>query len=372
MKVSARKGGRPHLLLLAEDDDFAYRVLSAAAAQGARVSVLARGRGLRLRRSRLVHMIRRAETPFDPACAGDASAMIDECARDWGVDLVVPTNAGATRFLCAARDRLAAAPCLPVPDLDVFDALNDKDSFAAILTRSGLPAPRTVRFESAVDLRAALDRHEISGPGVVKPPRACGGAGVRRLDPGDPSGVLTRIDYAPVLWQPFVEGRHWSACAYGVRGRMHGFVIYAQARGVFSFLNDDRVRAQAARLVAETRFSGVINFDLIAPRDGVPQWLECNPRVFFSLDVLAAAGVDYLAPAQARGPGALEAALGRLDRQAAAVAGRRLRKMRATALALATGATPTSLDLGLAMRQLADPLFLVKDRWQEVRRRLSA
>jgi hypothetical protein len=152
---------------------------------------------------------------------------------------------------------------------------------------------------------------------------------------------------------------------------MHGFVIYERVRGVFTFLHDERLRAQAARLVADTRFSGLINFDLIAPEDGPPQWLECNPRVFHSLDVLAAAGVDYLAPAQASDPRAMEAALVRLDQTAAALTGRRLRKIRATALALATGAPPTFLDLALAARRLADPLFVAMDRWQEIRRRLS-
>ena len=60
------KAGRPHLLLLVEDDDFAYRVLSAVATRNVRISILARGRGVRLRRSRLVQRARLAETPFDP------------------------------------------------------------------------------------------------------------------------------------------------------------------------------------------------------------------------------------------------------------------------------------------------------------------
>jgi predicted ATP-grasp superfamily ATP-dependent carboligase len=153
---------------------------------------------------------------------------------------------------------------------------------------------------------------------------------------------------------------------------MHGFILYSRDRGVFSFFQNEAVRADAARIVAATAFTGLVNFDLIAGDDGTAMWLECNPRVFFTLDIHAAAGLDYLAPALARGSRAREAALARLDRQAAHLSGRQLRKLRASALALATGARLTPLDVGLAATRLADPMFLARDRWQGLRRKLTA
>jgi predicted ATP-grasp superfamily ATP-dependent carboligase len=372
MKVTATDAGRPHVLLLAEDDDFAYRVLCAAVAGGARVSVLGRGDGLRLRRSRLVDRIREAETPFEVGMADQAISMIDQCSRDWGIDLVVPTNAGATRFLCAARDRLTVAPALAAPDVAVFDALNDKARFAVLLRDLGVPAPPTLCFDTVQALQRSLACGELEGPGVVKPAAACGGRGVRRLDPADPAQVLGRIDYQPIIWQPFIEGPTWSASAYCRDGRMHGFVIYIRQRGVYTFFQDEAVRAQAAKIVARTAFSGLINFDMISPAVGPPLWLECNPRVFYSLDAHAAIGLDYLAPGLAKDARALDAALASLDRRAQALTGRRLRKLRASVVALASGETLTPRDMGFAARQLADPVFMTKDRCQALWRKLTA
>jgi predicted ATP-grasp superfamily ATP-dependent carboligase len=368
----ARDPRQPHVLLLAEDDDFAYRVLTAAVAGGVRVSVLGRGDGVRLRRSRFVDRARAADTPFDPGLAGQAASMIDHCVRDWGVDLVVPTNAGTTRFLCAAQDRVTAAPALPTPPIAVFDAMNDKASFATLLRDLGISAPRTVTFDSVEALRRALARGALPGPGIVKPATGCGGRGVRRIDPADPEGVLDRIDYRPIIWQPFVRGPTWSASACCWRGRMHGFAIYTRERGVYTFFQDEAVRAEAARIVAHTAFTGVINFDLIAPQNGPPVWLECNPRVFYSLDAFAAIGLDYLAPALVRDDGARDAALATLDRRAASLTGRRLRKLRASVVALASGEGLAPIDVDLATRQLADPVFMARDRWQALWRKITA
>ena len=108
---------------------------------------------------------------------------------------------GHDAFLCAAR-RLAAPTLIPN---STCHALNNKESFAAILAHAGLPAPRTLRFENPADLRAALGSRELAGPCVVKPLEGSGGVGVWRLDPKDPSAVWDRIDYAPILLQRFVK-----------------------------------------------------------------------------------------------------------------------------------------------------------------------
>jgi predicted ATP-grasp superfamily ATP-dependent carboligase len=365
-------GARPHVLLLAEDDDFAYRVLSAAVSAGARISVLARNRGLDLHHSRFVERVDAAEHAFDPGSPGEAASMIDAFARACGADLVIPTNAGTTRFLCAAGARLQAAPFLPVPPLEVFDTLNDKGRFAALLARLRVPAPRTIRFETAAELRAAIGRGEIAEPGVIKPVSASGGNGVWRLTPGEHAPVLDAIDYAPVLWQPFVAGPTWHASALCLNGRMHGLILYSLVRGVFTFFRHEGVQAAATRIVAATHYSGLINLDLIAPQSGPPVWLECNPRPFFTIDMHAAAGVDFLAPALAGDACAREVALIRLERQACEAAGRQLRDLRAQVVALATGASLTSQDVRLAARQLADPVFLAKDRLRILRRKLTA
>jgi hypothetical protein len=56
---------------------------------------------------------------------------INHLVRELGITMVLPGDAPSTRALIASRD-LIDVPCLPLPTLDQFDALNDKWEFAQL------------------------------------------------------------------------------------------------------------------------------------------------------------------------------------------------------------------------------------------------
>jgi hypothetical protein len=367
--IGQRRDRQTHVLLLCEDDDFAYRVLRATAAAGARVSVLARGRGGRLRFSRCTDKLQRTRDAFDttnPALID----LIDRLAIDWKIDIVAPTNATTTRYLCAVRERLAVR-VVPLPGPGLFDELNDKWRFTLKAARLGLSHPTTRLFADSARLRAALERELGGQAGVVKPLSACGGRGVHRIGPGGSSAAPGHLRYAPILWQAFVPGRSVSASAFCLDGEVLTFLVYSRRAGVYEFSDAPAVRREAEAIVRHTGYSGLVNFDLIARPDGGHVWLECNPRVFFTIEDQAVAGANFMTPALALNAVEREAAVAAFDRVAAGLTGRRLRKLRASAWALASGAGLTDLDRGLAAHALSDPGLLAWNRLRELARRIS-
>lgn len=357
-----------NMLLLAEDDNFGYRILSAAHASGARVHVLARGTAARLARSRLARSVTPATGRFDDATPDAMIAEIDALADRLAIDVVIPGNPLTTRFLIKASDRLTART-LPAPALATFDRLNDKFAFARLLDRLGLPAPPSRLFADGDALARAFVRGELRQPAMIKPLSESGGRGVRRIG-ADDIGIAAACSYAPVLWQGFVAGVDVSAAAVCRQGEIRGFVAWRRFPGGLTFLEPGELGRQVERIVMDQSLTGVFNFDLRGDADLKQfSWLECNPRVFYSIDLLAAVGLHLIDLALASEGSEADAAKTVFARRAGALAGRHLRTLRGLTGDLVRARPPRALDLRLLRHRLSDPGGYLNVVLDQLRRR---
>lgn len=114
------------------------------------------------------------------------------------------------------------------------------------------------------------------------------------------------IRYRPVIVQDFVEGGDVGASVYCDAGKIVAFIAHRCdfAAGVYSTLRHDGIRDHVARLAAETGLHGIANFDMRMAPDGEVFLLECNPRVFFTLDLAMLAGVNFVVMGIAGAPAA--------------------------------------------------------------------
>jgi len=345
-----------NVLLLSEGSYFAYRVLKTAGAAGARVHVLASRHARALRWSRRAASFALTDAPFDLA---DCEALVDQINRiivGRKIDCVLAGDAPTTRFMIGVAPRLVA-PIFPSPDLATFDLLNDKSRFTELATSLGLECPPTRLFKGREELAQALKSGKLPFPGIVKPLSQSGGEGVRRIDGADWATVLNGLNYAPILWQRFIPDLQWDVSAFCRDGAIVAFSLRRRAKGEVVFAESHELRRQAGLFAQRLNVSGILDFDIIADEALTRfTWLECNPRVFFTIDLVAAAGTNMIA-----------VGLDATDRAPAAAAPvRRIRQLRGMIGRLMRGRPLAWRDLRLLLADLSDPVMFLKVHMHEL------
>lgn len=205
--------------------------------------------------------------------------------RDEGVELVVPVSEEAMHVV-RLEGRLPAGTALFAAPAGLVHELHDKWRFNRRAAALGLPVPATAPLGTpeAAAIAAASDV-------VVKPQLSCGGMGVTYHVRG---AALPARD-APALVQARVDGQHLSTCSVARDGRVLGTAVYrgtvlSGTVAVCFERVDDRPRVErwVEAFVRGTGYTGLVSFDFIAPADGTPYAIECNPR--------ATSGLHFLEP----------------------------------------------------------------------------
>jgi biotin carboxylase len=274
-----------------------YHVMRTAAAAGMRVHVLGNGASRGLRRSR--HCRSYHETHF----GGDAEALlteIGELVRRHSIDVVFPSDDVSTRLLAALGERLPVR-CMKLPDLATFDLLNDKWNFTRFCLQNGVRAPQGWLFDDVGGLRRALDSGEVVLPITVKPINRSGGVGVMHIREPHEAALLDAIDYRPVLVQRHIRGESVSITAMCDRGRVTAHVAQRRDPARFEVFGNADLLDNVTRLITLTGYHGPANFDaVLSDEDGLGYFVECNPRLWYSIYLVMIAGLNFIDLAFAR------------------------------------------------------------------------
>ena len=209
-------------------------------------------------------------------------------------DVLFPAHEQAYLF-ARCLDRLASLGHLALPDFATFERLQSKVGFARVLAELDLPSPPTVVARDEQSLRAATQRLPVylklpfgtatSGLYLVRSPEelTCAIGVVRaRL----PEGVIV---------QEVIPGRLERMQAVFDRGTLVGFHANRQAEeGVGGGdLAKESVEAPTARMHMQRigrhlAWHGGLSIDYIVDRDGVPRYIDANPRLAEIGNALAA------------------------------------------------------------------------------------
>jgi len=278
-------------LMLAFAFTLPYHVMRTAAAAGIRIHVLGAGSARGLKTSRCCRAYH--ETHY----AGDPDALlaeIDALVRRYAIDIVFPADDVATRLLSALRDELPVRS-MALPDLATFDLLNDKWNFTRFCLANGIRAPQGWLFDSVGDLRAALECDKAALPITVKPTNRSGGVGVFHiLERGD-LGLIDRLDYVPILVQRHIRGETIGFSMLCDRGKIVAHVVQARDVVPFRIFAEPDLLANVARLVAQTCYTGPANLDaVLCDDDGLSYVVECNPRLWYSINLSMIAGINFI------------------------------------------------------------------------------
>lgn len=277
-------------ILLADRFRMEYRILKSISQYFNNIHVIGTGDGAWLKRSRYCESFHDLGKPFALAGPGEAVA-IDRYAKDHQISCILPSCGHSTRFLAAYRDSFETF-CFPVPSRESFDVLNNKFTFNQLCRDLNLPVPSTKIFESWSELRVAGEMRTLTYPFIVKPTDRDGSWGVRKID--SPEGLHGQIDYAPILAQDFIPGRDLCVFYLCERGDIKGQLAYTLTRHGIRFVRRPHVDGLSQIIARHLALDGVIGFDLRERPDGQVYFIESNPRFWFRMDVMAAAGLDFV------------------------------------------------------------------------------
>ena len=341
----------PRVLVVASLFQLAYRVLRCVTATGATAYVLGNAGSRGFRYSRFCAQFIESSIPFDEAPCREALRDINRQVDQLGIDIVIGGDAPTTRMIAGFRDEIRAQ-CFPTPDLATFDLLNDKWAFIRICDDLGIPCPPTRLFRTREELLHEINTGALCLPAVAKPLSWEGARGVITLDRHNAVAAAQRVNYAPVLVQDFIDGEDIGASTFSDAGEMKAFVLHCLKRATYSTFHRDEVVDHVSRIVRKMRVTGILNFDMRLTRDGRLFYLECNPRVFYKINLSMLVGINFIAQGLARQ---------RSGAEYMTANGVAVRFPKAMLLTCFTPWRFTSLDLAMLRYLAADPVPYLRE-----------
>lgn len=271
-----------------------YHVLRTAAAAGHDVHVLGNGPSRGLRWSRYCASYREARFERNGAADDLILAEIGQAVRDYGIDIILPSDGASTRLLARLRDALPAPTSL-IPDVATFDLLNDKWRLTRFCLAHAVRMPQGWLYGNVAELRAAFAAGTLQLPVTVKPVNCSAEIGVIHLrEPAD-LALLETVDYRPILVQRHIFGETIGINVLCRRGELLSHATQRRDNSRFELLANPDLLANVERLVGATGFTGPANLDaVLEDGTGLCYVVECNPRFWYSIYMAMIVGVNFV------------------------------------------------------------------------------
>jgi len=222
-------------------------------------------------------------------------------------DVVMPVDQHTFHLFARHRDELETLTKIPVAELSVFEDAHDKSKTFRAALAAKIPCPETHFLETRQDVVALGRRARF--PLIVKPRIGSGSRAVTRVsNAGELTAAWTHIHQK----QPFPLVQEYIPPGGEALGVSALFNRDAVPRALFvhkrlreypvgggpSTLRESVIRPEAAelavRLLQALRWYGVAMVEFkVDPRDGVPKLMEINPKLWGSLNLAIASGVDF-------------------------------------------------------------------------------
>ena len=246
----------------------------------------------------------------DPRRHSDAMvARLRDVVARHRINLVVPVTEDVAVPLARARERIEPVALLALPPTDAFDLARDKARTLRLAEELGIPIPRSRRI--GPDERAEALDVVSSWPAVVKPveSRALLNGTLRALevsyarDRDELSACMARIpDDVTILVQELCRGEgvgvevladHGNVIEAFQHRRLHEVPLTGGASSYRESVALDPALLDATeRLMRATAWTGLAMVEFKVGPDG-PRLMEINPRIWGSLPLSLAAGVDF-------------------------------------------------------------------------------
>jgi len=222
--------------------------------------------------------------------------------RDY--DLLLPVDGGTVEPVVDARNRLEPHATVPFPPTEQFELGYDKVRTMAVAEEVGVPYPQT---ECPQDVGLEEVDARLDYPVVVKPRHGRARMGVHVCsDKTDLVRAVTRArtEHGPVMVQSYIPngGERGVYTLYDWESDLRGVTVQQRLRSTHpdggpstlrETVADPDLVAETDRLLSAMGWQGVAMAEYrVDPRTDTPQLIEVNPRLWGSLRLTVAAGMN--------------------------------------------------------------------------------
>lgn len=214
-------------------------------------------------------------------------------------DVLVPMDDLSTEAAIGLGAGVRARTLLPTPEQ--FAVGRDKLGTAALAERAGVAHPRTLPAGTLGEVREGLAR--LGGRAVLRPRVGSGGRGVRFLgaggqalpvsDPGDGYFLQERLALGPKFDVGLLYDDAGVLRAHFVQEELRWFPAEHGASTLQRAVDRPDLVERARALIAPIGWRGPVEAEFMLDGRGEPMLLELNPRLWASLGLAVAAGVDF-------------------------------------------------------------------------------
>jgi len=232
-------------------------------------------------------------------------SLLDRIERR-GYRVFFPMDIPALEIALDNRAELEALCGLPLPPTGSCRTALDKGLSALTAARAGVEAPATLMPGSPEEVPAMARR--LGYPLVIKPRVSSGSRGIRIVH--DDSRLMDHyLDIhasypLPVLQACIPVGERYDVCLlYDRDGRLRASFTQKEIRHFPHPIGPSTMQEsvwmpelveRAKAIMAHLPWYGVAELEfMIDPRDGVPKFMEINPRFWNSLQLSVRSGIDF-------------------------------------------------------------------------------
>jgi len=221
-------------------------------------------------------------------------------------DLVLPFIDASTKIIVDAQDMIRQYVPLHVPQPESFHLAFDKAATFKLAKRMNIPMPATWFPESIED--AVEIAKNINYPFIIKPRKSSGSRGLKIVKNFAEFGkkyAKTDREYPRPIIQEFIPlkdavgfvclyGKDRTLKAFCQHRRLHEFPLTGGPSTLRETILDDRLTDSGTRLLGELGWQGpaMVEFRVDA-RDNIPKLMEINPRLWGSIALHIAAGINF-------------------------------------------------------------------------------
>jgi len=221
-------------------------------------------------------------------------------------DLVLPFIDASTQLICRYQDEITSLAPILVPNLESFMVGFDKSETFRLAQKLEIPCPVT-EFPESTERAFQMAEH-MPYPLIIKPRISSGSRGLRVANGFDEFRRLYPLidrDYPRPILQEFIPlgeavgfvalyGRDGELKACCQHKRLHEYPLSGGPSTLRETINDDRLTRIGRKLLEHLSWRGpaMVEFRVDA-RDGIPKLMEINPRLWGSIALHIAAGVNF-------------------------------------------------------------------------------
>jgi len=217
-----------------------------------------------------------------------------------------PMDLPAIQIAMNHRQEIEASCNLPLPPDDSLRIAIDKGLATQVVHSAGIDAPRTEWPSSREEVMEASRR--VGMPVVIKPRLSSGSRGIRII--ASEEELLDAYDRVnaefprPLLQEYIPPGMRYDVCLlFDQEGEMQASFVQRELRHFPHPIGPSTMQEsvwepemveRAMAIMRKLPWCGVAELEfMVDPRDGIPKFMEINPRFWNSLNLSIQSGVDF-------------------------------------------------------------------------------